>query len=183
VDLIPNRFVQTASKNNVNLLNHIGFNQSFLDVEHRDICILVGLNPRTEGSLINTRLRKRVLSGKIQVFSFGPRIELNFEFTQLGSNLSRFVSFLEGKHAFSKSLLKAKRPTILFGDSLFNTIDIVSIFQFITKKQIPFNLLPTRVNQINQSVFGLRSQRKTEQTTFLGFAIEEDALKNQRVEN
>jgi NADH dehydrogenase/NADH:ubiquinone oxidoreductase subunit G len=165
-------------------LNDFGFNKSFNELEQRDCCLLVGLNPRTEGSLINTRLRKGVLSGKTTVYTFGPQIDLTFNINHLGSHFSSFLQFIEGKHFHSKSFTCAKQPTIVFGDSFLeaNSKNLFLSLEILKNQIVNLNYLHSRANHVTQSIIGL-SEVVDDQKIELGFALEEESLNNPNVQN
>lgn len=182
VDRISNSFLDTKDCTaQVNLITDFGFNQSFSSLEQSDYCLLIGTNPRTEGSLINTRLRKGYLSGKITITSFGPQIDLGFPINQLGTSLTSLIQFFEGKHLLSKSFLNAKQPRIILGNSFFKLSNSIQIIQFLKQYQSKLNFLHVEANQVSQSILGFNSATQSE--AFLGIAIEQEDLNNFNVKN
>ena len=42
------------------------FNSGIAGIEQADVCLLIGTNPRWEAALVNARIRKRYLRGRLQ---------------------------------------------------------------------------------------------------------------------
>src|SRR5690606_21586400 len=61
------------------------FNSGIAGIEQADAVLLVGVNPRTEAPLLNTRLRKAWLKGDMQVGLIGEAIDLTFDYKYLGA--------------------------------------------------------------------------------------------------
>lgn len=95
------------------------FNPTFLGIEKADVVLTVGTNIRTEAPLINARLRKQWLKDNVSVAHIGPTLNLTFPVNHLGLTSRTFVDVAQGKHSFSKELLKAENPMIIFSPSFF----------------------------------------------------------------
>lgn len=90
-------------------------NSTLAGLENSDVCLLLGLNPRFEATLVNTRLRKAVLLQQLSVYSLGNPVQLTYPHTHLGNDLSILSQILEGRHPFCQTLRRAKRPSVLIG--------------------------------------------------------------------
>lgn len=55
------------------------FNNTIAGIEHADVVVLIGTNPRYEAPLINTRLRKSYLHYEQTIASVGPRVDLSYD--------------------------------------------------------------------------------------------------------
>jgi NADH dehydrogenase/NADH:ubiquinone oxidoreductase subunit G len=84
-DRLPNIYNKKSILSSSSLAN-FGFNSNFNDLENSDLCLLIGTNPRTEGTLINTRLRKGTIKGNLDVYYVGPSMDLTYKATQLRNN-------------------------------------------------------------------------------------------------
>ena len=178
IDTIPNSFVfNSRNIQQCHLVSDFGFNQSFSDLEQSDYCLLLAVNPRTEGSLINTRLRKGALSGCLSISNFGPSIDSNLKINQLGTNLFDLIQFLEGKHFFSKDFINSKRPRIIVGDSFFEMQGSNVLLKYIQLHCSNINFLHVRANHVNQSILGLQSKNQISHAS-LGIALENDVLES-----
>ena len=63
-------------------------------------CLLIGTNPRFEASLLNVRLRKRMVRGLFTVGTIGLTEDLTYKSENLGVATENLVAVLEGKHPF-----------------------------------------------------------------------------------
>jgi NADH-quinone oxidoreductase subunit G len=88
------------------------FNSSLIGIEQADAVLLVGVNPRTEAPLLNTRLRKIWLSGKAEIGVIGEQADLTYPYSYLGAG-SKTLGKLP--KAAIDILTKAERPAIIVG--------------------------------------------------------------------
>jgi len=94
------------------------FSTALLNLEEADFCLLLGTNVRSEAPVLNIRLRRLVVGGRLKVFSlmgFGPLT--NFK-GRNGGLWSAFVRFIEGRGREVRALRKATKPVILLGSAL-----------------------------------------------------------------
>ena len=127
-------FQDLSSYNNV-LPFFYSLNTSLKDILKSDLCFFIGVNPRMESPLLNSRFRKLKLLNNSNFYSFSFNINSNFYIKFLGSNFNILLKILEGQHWFCNKLLFSKFPYILFGNSFFQRYDSVSnlIFSFFSK--------------------------------------------------
>ncbi|WP_417232082.1 NADH-quinone oxidoreductase subunit NuoG [Brevundimonas sp.] len=88
------------------------FNSSLAGIENADAVLLVGVNPRTEAPLLNTRLRKAWLAGNTEIMLIGEQADLTYDYNWLGAG-SKTLSKLP--KAALDLLNKAERPAIIVG--------------------------------------------------------------------
>jgi len=88
------------------------FNSTLRGIENADAVLLVGVNPRTEAPLLNTRLRKIWLSGQATVGVIGEQADLSYDYAYLGAG-SKTLAKLP-KSAMDL-LTQAERPAIIVG--------------------------------------------------------------------
>ncbi|MBM3536609.1 MAG: NADH-quinone oxidoreductase subunit G [Alphaproteobacteria bacterium] len=91
------------------------FNSTIAGIEQADVLLLVGTNPRWEASIVNARIRKRWLTGKLKVAIIGPQVELTYKADYLGAGPQTLADVASGKHAFAATLKAAKHPMIIVG--------------------------------------------------------------------
>jgi NADH dehydrogenase/NADH:ubiquinone oxidoreductase subunit G len=103
---------------NQDLPNFYLFNSSLSSVDNSDLILLVGVNPRTEGSMLNIRLRKQFFNKEILIGYIGSVVEFTFPTTHLGNSSKILLEIAEGKHFFCQKLRKAKKPLIIFGSEI-----------------------------------------------------------------
>lgn len=154
---------------NSNLLGHAKFSTTFTDILSSDLCLLVGTNPRFEASLLNVRLRKRMVRGLFTVGTLGLTEDLTYKTENLGVAVQNLVSILEGKHPFCQKLAKANKPVIILGESVLKRKDGLDIQQMITnlsknmnivkEEWVGINFLPTTANSVNNTYLGLNNAK------------------------
>jgi NADH-quinone oxidoreductase subunit G len=88
------------------------FNTTIAGLEDCDALLLVGTNPRREAALVNARIRKTWLTGKMRVGVIGERADLNYDYDYLGAGPAS-LSKLKGE--FADVLKGAKNPAIIVG--------------------------------------------------------------------
>jgi NADH-quinone oxidoreductase subunit G len=90
-------------------------NSKIAGVDSADALLLIGCNPRLEAPVLNARIRRRWLSGNLQVGNIGPRADLTYTCEQIGDNPKSLADLIEGKHHFTGVLKRAKRPMLVIG--------------------------------------------------------------------
>ena len=83
------------------------------------LCLLIGVNPRYEGSYLNLKLRQRYLRGNFRLLSLGSLVDLTFPVSFLGSNISILKSIVEGNHSFCTDIAKAENPMFITNTETF----------------------------------------------------------------
>lgn len=84
-------------------------------------CIFINFNPRIESPLFNIKLRKFFISNNLTIGSFGQVNSPIFKVFFLGNSSRSFLEFIEGRHLFSKYIIKANSNSLfLLGSSLLN---------------------------------------------------------------
>lgn len=123
-------------------------NVNLEDVEKSDVILLVGVNPRLEATLLNTRIRKKYLRKNLIVGSIGSPIDTTYFVEHLGNTPTTLLNIAEGRHKFYNYLEKAEKPLIIFGNSVMDRQDKESILRCI-------HLLSKRINLVRQDWNGL----------------------------
>jgi NADH dehydrogenase (ubiquinone) Fe-S protein 1 len=152
---------------NSNLLSSTKFSTTFTDILESDLCLLIGTNPRFEASLLNVRLRKRMVRGLFTVGTLGLTENLTYKTDNLGVAVENLVAIFEGKHPFCQKLAKANKPVIILGESVLKRKDGLDIQQIatnlsknvniITEDWVGINFLPTTANSVGNSYIGLNN--------------------------
>ena len=93
------------------------FNSSLIGIEQADAVLLVGVNPRTEAPLLNTRLRKIWLSGQATVGVIGEQADLTYPYSYLGAGTQTLAKMPK---AARDALTNAQRPAIILGSAALN---------------------------------------------------------------
>jgi NADH-quinone oxidoreductase subunit G len=103
--------------------DHYTFNTSIAGIEEADALLIVGSNPRREAPLINARIRKRWLTGGLQVAVVGQPADLTYDVAQLGEGPAALTSLLDGSTPFAAVLKQAKRPMLIVGQGALARAD------------------------------------------------------------
>ena len=145
---------QTGLDYDVTSLGAVRFNTPLADLDHADVILLVGTNPRWEAPLVNTRLRKAMRRGA-KVFGIGPEVDLTYPVEWLGDDLA-----LLGKlpDAASKVLGKAERPVMIVGPGALAAggqgAALAAAGQFIKGSWNGFNVLHTSASRMAGLMLG-----------------------------
>ena len=105
------------------------FNTGIAGIEEADAILLVGTDLRHEASLINVRIRKSWLKGKVSIGVVGEASDLTYDYTHLGVGPKALKDFK--KHAFRDVLRNAKKPAILIGSGAISGEDGAAILKDI----------------------------------------------------
>jgi len=115
-----------------------------------DFILLVGVNPRYEGTLLNARIRKRLKKGNCHVVSFGAPISTTYPVVSGGTSAHSFMQFVEGRSSLCKTYQNAKHPIVLVGPSLFLRADSNAWFSMLqTLISVVPNLVTSTWNGLN----------------------------------
>jgi len=144
------------------------FNEGLSSVQNTDLCLLIGTNPRYEGSLLNVHLRKRMLEGKFKVASIGSPLNLTYPVEHLGLGVETLKElFVDQTHSFITKLNMAENPLIILGSSILKRKDskaLTSLLKSSLSKNIVassntqrncLNFLSTESNQVGALELGL----------------------------
>ncbi len=91
------------------------FNSTIAGIEQADAILIVGSNPRVEAAVLNSRIRKRWLTGKLKVGVIGPQADLTYKADHLGAGPETLKQVAEGTHGFAEVLKAASHPMIIVG--------------------------------------------------------------------
>lgn len=108
------------------------------------LCLLVGINPRYEGSYLNLKLRQRFFKGNFKFLSIGPLLDLTFPVSFLGSNMSVLKTITEGNQIFCQDIVKASNPIIITNTETFkhkNSQEFLNHANIINKIWNGYNVL------------------------------------------
>jgi len=160
--------IKLASITNKNLdfrFNY-AFNSQLSGILNNDVCLLVGVNPKKEASLLNLRLNQHVKNGQLVVAYIGSTIITSFSIKHLGLSLLTFFQIINGQHPFCNSLKMAQRPLIIYGLDFIKNVNstfIDSVFKLLKKNLInsQFNFLSQTSSFVGCADIGLLSNPYT----------------------
>lgn len=101
-----------------------------------NICLLIGLNPRYEGSKLNLKLRTRYLKGDFKVFTLSSLMDLTFQNTNISSNMKILQSIAEGNSVHCQNFVNSSSPLIVTNNEMFQRTDslgLANVFKTLTE--------------------------------------------------
>ena len=148
---------QTGMSYDVTSLDAVRFNTPLADLEHADVVVLIGSNPRHEAPLVNTRIRKAIKRGA-KIFAFGSEADLTYKVQWLGEDLAGLSSLPQ---ALADALEGAERPALILGPGAL-TIDgahgaalkLADQFKMVREGWNGFNLLHTSAARMGGLMLG-----------------------------
>lgn len=114
------------------------FNSTIAGLDEADAVLLVGTDPRHEGAIINTRLRRTYLKTPVEFGLIGPKVDLTYEYEHLGEGAADAVKFLGeskkgGASAFAKAFAGAKKPLIIVGSGVAEQANGAAVYEAVAK--------------------------------------------------
>jgi NADH-quinone oxidoreductase subunit G len=91
------------------------FNTTIAGIENADVLLLVGTNPRHEAAIINARIRKTWLKGKLKIYAIGEPVELTYGVEWLGNDPMLLKAIASGSHPLAQVFSSAERPMMIVG--------------------------------------------------------------------
>ena len=148
-------------------MNYI-FNSSIKGIEEADLILLIGCNPRLEGTMVNARIRKAYLKNKLKVFSLGDPGDLTYPYEIVGEKTDEFKKIIDNNHPFTKTIKSSKKPLIIIGESVLELKCGPYIFEeckdylfknnFINKNWNSLNILIQNASTVGGVDLGLIDQ-------------------------
>ena len=97
-------------------MNYI-FNSSIKGIEHSDLILLVGSNPRHEATILNARIRKSYVKNNIPIYSIGNPGDLTYDYKIIGNRTDEIKKIVNKEGEFYEKFLLAKKPLFIIGES------------------------------------------------------------------
>ena len=107
------------------------FNSTINGIEESDFIFLIGTNPRFEATILNARIRKAHLQNNTKIISLSDVGDLTYPYESLSGSTDEIKNIIENKHSVSEIIKKAKKPIIIFGQSLFLSKSAEYVFENI----------------------------------------------------
>ncbi|NIX77433.1 NADH-quinone oxidoreductase subunit NuoG [Microvirga terricola] len=103
------------------------FNSTIAGIEDADAILIVGSNPRIEGSLVNVRIRKRWRTAPMPIGVIGEKAGLTYDYDYLGAGPETLADILAGRGSFAEKLKNAQRPLIIVGQGALSHPDGLAV--------------------------------------------------------
>lgn len=128
------------------------FNSGIAGIENADAILLVGTNPRWEGTMVNARILKTWRNHRVKVGVIGENVELTYPTTYIGAGPASLEDLAKGKGAFADVLKNAKHPLIIVGMGAFKRADGLAVHalcrEVAEKFNAGFNVLHTAASRV-----------------------------------
>ncbi|MGQ0681972.1 NADH-quinone oxidoreductase subunit NuoG [Bradyrhizobium sp.] len=109
------------------------FNPTIAGIEQADALLIIGSNPRREGSLLNARIRKRWRTGQLKIGVVGPQADLTYDYDHIGAGTDSLNDLTAGKHSFAEVLKNAKHPIVLVGAAGLSRADGAAVLSLAAR--------------------------------------------------
>nr|YP_010139055.1 NADH dehydrogenase subunit 11 [Lithodesmium undulatum]QQJ94663.1 NADH dehydrogenase subunit 11 [Lithodesmium undulatum] len=123
--------------------------------DNSNLCLLINVNSRFEGTNLNLKLRQRFLKGNFKIVLVGSLVKLTFPVEYLGSNLEVLKDITEGNHAFCQQLTSSINPIIIYGSEVLKRKDSTEIINLLNCLKGLYSknmLINNEINLLNSSI-------------------------------
>jgi NADH-quinone oxidoreductase subunit G len=117
------------------------FNSTIAGIENADVVLLVGTNPKVEAPVLNTRLRKQWIAGKVRVGVIGEQGDLTYDYDYLGAGSKSLSGLAKSKSDFVTALKNAQRPAIIVGQGALTRADGAAVLKAAAAVAKTFNVV------------------------------------------
>lgn len=162
------------------------FNSGIAGIEDADAILLVGVNPRYEGTLVNSRIRKRWLRGGMRVGLIGQKNDLTYPYRHLGTGPESLQDLIDGKSEFATILKNAKKPMLIVGAGALARADgivlqghlrkLAETYAMVRDDWNGFNVLHTAASRVGGLTMGFVPQSNGYATAQILQGAEQGAL-------
>jgi NADH-quinone oxidoreductase subunit G len=125
------------------------FNSKINGIEEADFILLIGSNPRYEATILNARIRKSYLLNKTKIISFNGVGDLTYPYEELNGDIEVIKGIIEDNHEISKLIKNAKKPLIIFGQSVLKSNSAKYVFESIKSFLNKNNKISKEWNSLN----------------------------------
>jgi NADH dehydrogenase/NADH:ubiquinone oxidoreductase subunit G len=123
------------------------------NLQDSNLCFLIGVNTRYEGSYLNIKLRQRHLKGNFKIVSLGSFIDLTIPVSYSGLNIKTIKSLSEGNHFLCQDIVNSKNPIFIFSSELHKRKDFLGLSNMFNFLSSEFNSnLFNEFNTLNSSL-------------------------------
>ncbi|MGH7022404.1 MAG: NADH-quinone oxidoreductase subunit NuoG [Caulobacteraceae bacterium] len=105
------------------------FNSTIAGLEAAGALLLIGTNPRLEAPVLNARIRKMWLSGKLAIGLIGEAADLGYPYERLGGNIGAVSRLADRASAFAAAFRAAERPAVIVGQGALARPDGATILR------------------------------------------------------
>ena len=125
------------------------FNTTIEKVQDSDCLLLVGVNPRKDCPVLNSRITQKSFDKNYKIAAIGINQNITYKYQDLGSEVSALQEILNGKSDFSKTLKDSKKPLIIFGSDAINGEQGEQILNLLKEIAEKYNIVNENWNGFN----------------------------------
>lgn len=108
-------------------------NSRIRGIDDSDCLLLIGINPKYESPVLNSRIRKNVRNNGLKVGLIGAPYDLTYNYDHIGSTSNSLISLIEGKHPFCSKIQNSKLPMMIISSSLFKRKDGKELYEILLR--------------------------------------------------
>ena len=125
------------------------FNSKINGIEESDLILLIGTNPRFEGTMVNARFRKAYLNNNVRIISLNDVGDLTYPYEILDGKTQTLKDMFDNKSNISKDIINAKKPMIVLGESFLKLRTAKDLFSSLKKFLYENNKFTEEWNPLN----------------------------------
>ncbi len=133
------------------------FNSTIAGIDEADALLVIGSNPRREAPVVNARIRKRWLNGKLPVGLVGEAAELTYDAEHLGTDAGALSALHDASGGFGKILADAKKPMVIVGQAALRQPGVLAAAWQLAGA---IGALTGRVARLQRAAYGGRAGRR-----------------------
>lgn len=122
------------------------FNSGIAGIEEADAVLLIGTNPRWEGTLVNARVLKAVSERGIPVGVVGEAVDLGYDYHHLGETLADLEKMVA---AYKGGKMKAQKPLWIIGSAVFERPDGLAVHRRLYELAMDLGIVKDGWNGFN----------------------------------
>ena len=134
---------------NINDRHNYIFNSKLNGIEECDLILLIGVNPRYEATILNSRIRKASIKNKIEIFSLGDVGDLTYPYKILDNTTDVIKDIIEQKNELYEKIINSKKPIVILGQSALKVKTGKYIFEELKKFLLNNNKINEDWNSLN----------------------------------
>jgi NADH-quinone oxidoreductase subunit G len=125
------------------------FNSKINGIEESDLILLIGTNPRFEGTMVNARFRKAYLNNNVRIISLNDVGDLTYPYEILDGKTQTLKDIFDNQSNISKDIINAKKPMIVLGESFLKLRTAKDLFSSLKKFLYENNKFTEEWNPLN----------------------------------
>ncbi len=155
------------------------FNTTISGIDLSDSCLIIGTNPRISAPIINSRIRKRFLSGKLKIATIGVKTDLTYKYQNLGDQANILLEILEEKSPYCQILQNSSYPMLIIGEEVLRRSDGELILHYAKKIAEKYHMIKDGWNGFNM----LHNNSSLTGALLAGFVSNDSSINSETILN